>query len=148
MVLCQFFQDLSSKVDILIDIWGPGHGVDNLTDNNQLALTSRGPHQMNIFIISSLGVCPSRAEVIGDLIITGGINFNFLALLCFPLPFKCRGMSGLNKGKYFCSAVVDSEGLSSCLCFSDCSGTLALLQTLFLSGSIWSGLSHTGSHID
>ena len=52
MVLCQFFQDLSSKVDILIDIWGPGHGVDNLTDNNQLALTSRGPHQMNIFIIS------------------------------------------------------------------------------------------------
>ena len=32
-----FFQDLSSKVDIR-DIWGPGHGVNNLTDNNQLVL--------------------------------------------------------------------------------------------------------------
>ena len=83
--MCQFFQDLSSKVDILIDIWGPGHGVDNLTDNNQLALTSRGPHQMNIFIISSLGVCPSRAEVIGDLIIIcWGVSFN---LASSPTPY-------------------------------------------------------------
>ena len=33
---CHYFQDLSSKVDIHEDIWGPGHGVNNLTDNNQL----------------------------------------------------------------------------------------------------------------
>ena len=45
-----FFQDLSSKVDIR-DIWGPGHGVKNLTDNNQLVLRSRGPHQMKIFLL-------------------------------------------------------------------------------------------------
>ena len=51
-----YFQDLLSKVDIHEDIWGPGHGVKNLTGNTQLALTSRGPHQMSFHIISSLGV--------------------------------------------------------------------------------------------
>ena len=53
---CHYFQDLLSKVDIHEDIWGPGHGVNNLTGNTQLALTSRGPHQMSFHIISSLGV--------------------------------------------------------------------------------------------
>ena len=85
-----FFQDLSSKVDIR-DIWGPGHGVKNLTDNNQLVLKSRGPHQMNIFIISSLGVFPSRAEVISDrVIICWGDYFQFLYFPNFALfPAPC-----------------------------------------------------------
>ena len=81
-----YIQDLSSKVDICGDIWGPGHGVYNLTDNNQLALTSWGPHQMDFFIISNLGVCPSGDEVIGDLIIIcWGDNFRFLFFPNFVL---------------------------------------------------------------
>ena len=32
---CHYFKDLLSKVDIHEDIWGPGHRVNNLTDNNQ-----------------------------------------------------------------------------------------------------------------
>ena len=32
-----YFQDLSSRFDIR-DIYGPGHGVNNLTDYNQLKL--------------------------------------------------------------------------------------------------------------
>ena len=88
---CHYFQDLSSKVDIHKDIWGPGHGVNNLTDNNQLALTARGPHQMSFYIISSLGVCTSGSEVIGDLtIICWGDYFQFLFFPNFVLlPAPC-----------------------------------------------------------